>query len=78
MDGDSLCTPICELDNALNLMCNVGPAFKEFIVNLKFLPDIKSIDEIPTFAHKKRPEIPELMRTPGKFYVDEYPPDTIE
>lgn len=69
---------ISEMDSALYLMCDVGPKFKEFIVNLNFLPDIKSIDEISTFAHKERPEIPELMRTPGKFYVDEYPPDTIK
>lgn len=73
-----LTTRISEMDSALYLMCDVGPKFKEFIVNLNFLPDIKSIDEIPTFAHKERPEIPELMRTPGKFYVDEYPPDTIK
>lgn len=56
-------------------MCDNGPKLKEFIVNLKFLPYIESIDEILTFAHKERPEIPEPMRTPGKLYVDEYTPE---
>lgn len=66
---------IGEMDSALHLMCDNGPKLKEFIVNLKFLPYIESIDEILTFAHKERPEIPEPMRTPGKLYVDEYTPE---